>query len=602
MPPQQFGQSANAAPVVDEELAKIIKRNRRRIAKQVAQQDAARYAQQLGVSPENAAFNRPNSGRTPTSGGRSPGMIQVQQRDDDYIDYSEIADEQLEKMLKRAKPGSREYEMIAAELDARDLEDELAEIEELGEEISEFVFHHVRVFDEQSQDWVLAFQSKSFESINDLLDKIKLDYPYATRMKWGTVKKDGRKLEKISGRQYPIRTPAQASLALARDQREFIPSDNGSSHVPHMMPVQQSSNDHLIEALARINENALSRQLELMKTLKTEAKDPMEYMAQFQAMFMTPMIELIKAQNQPKGSNLNGIELAQFLVGSAEKLAKKNSGDGGSGLVGIINEIIPAIQGALAAAQQQQQQNPAMMQNRGVQQQQPQQLQNQQQQSGGLNLPNNSQPQGNSQMNILPHVRNQCRQVIQALVAGQVQVDQVPRVIFTSEPHECADYYVQMQYDEFANLLRSSVEQSEIVRSYMNRPETQKAVQWIYEEMRRLVRVIYNLHKAGREAEIEQLISWESGPLIAESVVGDEAESQFVTKYELTPEESRFPWESEAAPQPQPQGNLNIPPSRQPQQSAHANNVPVQEKPHKPKRVKVAPQKKKVKEAPPELG
>lgn len=579
--PQQFYPNQQSMPPQQEEdaFSATVKRNMKKLNRKMAEAAERAAAEELG---ENAPpRQRGGNGQVPST------MMVMDENEPDSEAYTDVDTRELEKMLARTPKGSKEYDIIAEELEQRELEDELGDLDELGEPVDELTFSSIYVWNHMDKEWVLAFQRASFDSAQDMLDQLRDKYSWATKIKWGKVSKGQRELKEFRNQVRRIRSDSEIGAK--------NPEVLGRQAAPLVTLPPNASQDTqiIVSALTSIqNQNETARagdrkmMMDLMQQM-SKPSDPFQQMAQMKAIMVDPIIEMIKVQHAGKGGGggfnpSDAISMTNAILGGAKQIAGLSGGGAPAGGGGVLDKImemvLPAIAEAVARAQ---------MKDQG-----PQQHQLQQQQRGQMALPNRQQTREVSveERKIRSTIAAKMQDLIAAMVGKRLSLEQVPRAMYRNLPPEVGGYILRMPTDGFLQLLRASAGNSSIVKSYIDRQDTKLAAIWIHEEFRRLAVVINSLNASNRKDDIPRMLDWNAGELIPTNLIGKDAEEEFKNRYNEEVELDEGERE-------QPASSLDLPPSEE-VQHAPTRQKPPQSKVQVQPRVQVQQKPVKVKDSP----
>lgn len=576
--PQQFYPNQQPAPQEEDAFSATVKRNMKKLNRKMAEAAERAAAEELGESAHR--MQRGGNGQVPAT------MMVMDESEVDTDAYADVDTRELEKMLARTPKGSKEYDIIAEELEQRELEDELGDLDELGEPVDELTFSSIYVWNHMDKEWVLAFQRASFDSAQDMLDQLRDKYSWATKIKWGKVSKGQRELKEFRNQVRRIRSDSEIGAK--------TPEVLGRQAPPLVqLPPNVSQDTQLIvTALTSVqNQNETARaadrkmMMDMMEKMNRPASNPFEQMAQMKAIMVDPIIEMIKVQHAGKGGGgfnpSDAISMTNAILGGAKQIAGLNgggnSGGGGGVLDKIMEMVLPAIAEAVARAQ---------MKDQGPQQHQLQQQRSQ------MALPNRQQTREVSveERKIRSTIAAKMQELIAAMVGKRLSLEQVPRAMYRNLPPEVGGYILRMPTDGFLQLLRASAGNSSIVRSYIDRQDTKLAAIWIHEEFRRLAVVINSLNSNGRKDDIPRMLDWNAGELIPTNLIGKDAEEEFKNRYNDEVELDEGEHE-------QPASSLDLPPSEE-IQHASSRQKPTQPKVQVHQRVQVQQKSVKIKDSP----
>lgn len=139
---------------------------------------------------------------------------------------------------------------------------------------------------------------------------------------------------------------------------------------------------------------------------------------------------------------------------------------------------------------------------------------------------------------IVVGLEQRCNKIIQNMLAGKLQLEQVPRYIYRNCAPEEGSVIFQSSMEDFQKLLLGSVNQNDpTMRTFISRPDVRKGVQWIHEEFSRLIRVMTILSNQGQQEQANAMIEWTAGILVETNVIGPEAEQLFRERYEISDED-----------------------------------------------------------------
>lgn len=536
-----FNPNNQQAAQDEDPFAAALKRNMKKLNKKMAEAAERAAAEELGEHPQ--ARSRGNGQVPPTM------MVMDENGQDDDI-YVDMDTRELEKMLSRTPKGSREYDIISAELEQRQLEDELGDLDELGEPVDELTFSSIYVWNQADKEWVLAFQRASFDSAQDMLEQLREKYPWATKIKWGKISKGQRELKEFRNQVRRIRADSEVMPK--------TPEIVGRQAAPIVQLPPNASQDTQIIVSALTNIQAQSEAaraadrkmiMDMMEKVNRPSSDPFDQMVKMKAIMVDPIVEMIKVQHGGKGgfNPSDAISMTNAILGGAKQLAALSGGGaatgGGGGILDkVIEMIIPAIGEAVARAQ---------MNDRG-----PQAVQQRQQ----IALPNNSR-QAHREVSVEERkirsiIAAKMQDLIAAMVGKRLSLEQVPRAMYRNLPPEVGRFILGMSTDSFLQTLRVSAGNSQIVQSYINRQDTRLGAIWIHEEFKRLAVVIQALNNSGRKDDIPRIVDWNAGVLIPTDLIGQDAEEEFKNRYSG---EVEIPSNAES----QPKSDLDLPPSEE---------------------------------------
>jgi len=522
-PPQQYqpqiAPQYQPPPQQEEDaFSATVKRNMKKLNRKMAEAAERAVAEELGesASPRQKGGN----GQVP------PTMVVMNENEVGSDAYSDIDTRELERMLARTPKGSKEYDIIAEELEHRELEDELGDLDELGEPVDELTFSSIYVWNHVDKEWVLAFQRASFDSAQDMLDQLRDKYSWATKIKWGKVSKGNRELKEFRNQVRRIRSDSEIGAktpeVLSRQGQPLVQLPPNVSQDTQLIVTALTSVQNQNEAARAADRKMM---MDMMEKMNKPASNPFEQMAQMKAIMVDPIIEMIKAQHSGKGGGFNpsdAISMTNAILGGAKQIAGLSGGGnsgGGSGVLDkIIEMVLPAIAEAVARAQ--------------IKDQVPKQYQ-QVQQRNQMALPNRQHTGEASveERKIHSTIAAKMQELIAAMVGNRLSLEQVPRAMYRNLPPEVGGYILRMPTDRFLQLLRASAGNSPIVKSYIDRQDTKLAAIWIHEEFRRLAVVINSLNANGRKDDIPRILDWEAGELIPTNLIGRDAEEEFKNRY-----------------------------------------------------------------------
>lgn len=517
---------------------KRIERSRRRIEQNLVQdhsQHGQQQRQQHGQSRQQQPFD--DGGMLITGNGGDTAASSLEEHLADQ--YGDLDVDELKRILHPMRRGTQEYKIISQMIDDIELAEEQLEADELGEELNQIEFFAVKVWDSNEDNWLPAEARASFDDTGSLVASIKKRFPFATKVKWGVVKKDGREIPTLSSKVYNLQSVKDAELAFEKARKEVRDPSNAGQIMqqPHH---QQSLADlaPLLEAMNRDRAETQRMFFDLMKTLKDEKKpdiDPLDNMIKMKELFVTPMLESIKAMNG-KGSNIDPFAMVNTMLGGAKQLASMGGGGGGGGDGGLVSTLMQYVGPFIQQLQQ------GMAQGQPQQQrQQPQQLPPNGAQAGQQNLPAPvNQPRGQTRVeadaaNLL---RKRCSKIVDNLISGKLTVEQVPRYIYRNGSQPEGEMLMAMNHQQFVALLKSAINMRDpMLRKFIENPKTQSGVQWIFEEFHRLATVISICIRNGDDEQREQIADYSAGVLIETTLVGEQAMAEFISRYGITQED-----------------------------------------------------------------
>lgn len=496
-PPPQYQQPQQMDPLADvirsqrEKLSELKRLNR---AKQRAEQGVLRGG------PQQAPHQQNDSGVLTFGESGSPN-----EEDSIYDHYANMETEELERMLLRLRKGSKEHQVVEELLDDAQLAEQELDIEDLGAELNQLEFYGVRVWEESGEGWITAEPRISVDDTASLLDRIRKKFPFATKVRWGKVKKDGREIPNLSDKIFALQSSETARLAISKAQR--ADGDSQRQYQPLIQQHPQGSGiadlAPLLDAMNRDRSETQKMFFELMKTLKEDKqpeKDPLDNMIKMKELFVTPMLDSIKAMSPKNGSGIDPFAMVNTMLGGAKQLASM-SGGGGNGESGILQTIMQYAGPFLQQLQQNMQQNNGQPPQLIPNPQQPPLFQRGQQRQ----LP---APQQQTTQQQRPQVENpavgllrkKCKKIIDNMLAGKLELQDVPRYIWRNGVQEEGQLLMTMDFQQFATLLKSSVNMKDpTLAAFINSPKTKLGVQWIFEEFHRLATFIGICMKDGDE-------------------------------------------------------------------------------------------------------
>jgi len=513
-------------------LSQIIEKNKTEIAEmRKLDRQRKKYADRLNKEADPAA-----------------DFISVGEKQSEYDPYERLSEESMEELLRlrqQAKPNSEHYHILSDLIEEREYADEQLDLDELGEELDQIEFFSVKVWDVNDSNWLTADSRGFYDDTKALVASVTKRFPFATKIKWGKAKKRGSVVQALSDKTYPIQSEANAQLSFAEKQNSVMNQHNSQPQFIQPPAQQQMDIPALIQAMASQSENSNRMFLQLLTALNDKPKEnPLEQMAVMKDMFMMPQIEMIKALQPKSQGAIDPMALFTTMMTGAKTLSGMGGGGGGGGGVdGILGTLLQYAKPILEQLQQGAAQQQQLPQQNPYQQQQPQQQQLPPPQGQQQQLPpqQQTQPQqtgANVQNPAIATLRARSKKIIENMISGKLQLEQVPRYIWKNGTQEEGELLLQISFEQFREILTSSVNRGDsLIQSYMNKPETVRGVQWIYEEFHRLATVVGICMRSGDEAQAEQLTGWEAGPLMETSAIGEGAQQEFVQRYEITAED-----------------------------------------------------------------
>lgn len=470
----------------------------------------------------------------PRRNGQEAGFLTIgEEEEDPNAIYDDFDLDELRGMLARVKKGTQEYRYIQSLIEDRELAEEQLDLDELGDELDELIFHAVKVMDPTDDSWQLADSKGTFDDVESLVSSVRKRFPYATKVKWGVVKKGGRTIEALSNRAFSIQSTQTANMKYAKDQQALVEKDRSIPQQPVYIPQQGQQMDlpALIMAMAEQTKATQQTMMQMIAAMKDDSpkESEVDKLVKYQQIFIGPQLEMIKAMQPKGGSNIDPMAMVNVMLTGAQKLAGMSGGGGGGG-EGILGMILPILQNFLQQMPQSQQFVP-QQQLPGQTQPQYQQQQRQQQ----LPPPQQS-PQGEQVKNpVILALEQKCRKIIENLLSGKLKLEQVPRYIYRNCTPDEGGLVYQMSKTDFEKLLLGSVNRRDpTMQKFIARKDVRNGVQWIHEEFSRLIRVMTILHNQGDEEQAKGMIEWSAGILVETGKLGDEAEQTFRERYEIT--------------------------------------------------------------------
>lgn len=525
-------------------------------------------------------------GRSSQERGGDPGVLRVGEstgggEDDPYAPYENLETAELEKIVTRLRPGTTEYAIVQELLEEREFVDEQLDTEELGEEIDALEFFGVKVFDPNDENWLPAETKGVFDDTQTLIRSMQKRFPFATKIKWVTVKRKGRKIDALSDKVYPIQSTAESQLKFTRAQNQAM--GEGRQERQQMFNQQPAgfSGSDIAALIGAVNDSTAKNQavmFELVKALKNDApkESPLKDLALMKDLFLTPQIEMVKAMHPKGGSAIDPMQLFTTMMTGAKTLASMggSSGGGGDGILSsLVQQFLPTLMQQFqnmqqgGNSQQMLQPNPAQQQlpyQPRPQQQQQQQLPPQQQPT--------TQPKGTSvEQPAVAMLRQRSKKIIENLLSKKLTLDMVPRYIWRNGTQQEGDALLKMNLDQFKSVLLGSVDRNNAtIKAFISNPDVVRGAQWIYEEFQRLATIVGICVKNGDEEQANSIVDWGAGPLVETSLLGQEAYDEFVRRYEITAEdlglkepEEDLPGKDEAG-EDLPSGSKSVPATKQP--------------------------------------
>ena len=460
--------------------------------------------------------------------GQEAGFLTIGEEEEDPNSlYDDFDLDELRGMLSRVKKGTQEYRYIQDLIADRELAEEQLDLDELGDELDELVFHAVKVMDPTDDSWQLADSKGTFDDVEALVSSVRKRFPYATKVKWGVVKKGGRTVDALSNRAFNIQSTQTANMKYAKDQQALLEKDRSMPQQIYM-PQQQQQMDlpALIMAMAEQTKATQHTMMQMIAAMKDDSpkESDIDKLVKYQQIFIGPQLEMIKAMQPKGGSNIDPMAMVNVMLSGAQKLAGMGGGGGGDGILGT---LLPLIQNFLQQMPQGQQFVPQQLPPQQQYQQQPQQQ---------LPPPQQQNPQGAQVKNpVILSLEQKCRKIIEHMISGKLQLEQIPRYIYRNCTPEEGGIVFQLSKPDFEKLLLGSVNRKDpTMQKFIARQDVRDGVQWINEEFSRLIRVMTILHNQGDEEQAKGMVEWSAGILVETDKLGDEAEKIFRERYEIT--------------------------------------------------------------------
>lgn len=384
---------------------------------------------------------------------------------DNELDYTQLDTDDLEKLLVRYKKGSRDHEAVLHELRRREAEEEFSDFSEFGEEVEEVAFFQLRVDDMNTGEWITHGVKCSFESKDEMIESIKNKYPFATKIKWSKAIKDG---VDIPGTTLRIRTVEEAKLALDKakqDSRGKTQTQDLAFAIPTPSPAQSPAPANLSSDLKPLFEALSNQQIEmargqaaLIQTLlvrpkEDESEKMMKYMMMMKEMMVSPIVEMMKA-NQPKPSDPKlSMDLTRTILESATSLHKLNGSGGASSSQadnGILTQLLGLIQPALMKAANMQQ--PAPTQSLPAPQ-----------------TPSQDFPMQEQEQDHTNAIIAKFSTALGAFVSGKLPVHQLPRWSFRNLAQQELVAIVNSDLNSFSTLVKSAAKRVGLIEAYFSR-------------------------------------------------------------------------------------------------------------------------------------
>lgn len=422
-----------------------------------------------------------------------------------------MSDDQLDAEMAKHAVGSRHHRALVAEIEAREAGDEFG-----GEDAGEIEAMQVRnvYVDDGSTGWIQVNPSMSVENLQDLADQVRASHPYARKMKYGQVVKDGRVIKNHRGSSIvPIRSDDEVRANIQRDVRDGKtdpqrlqtlpppPAPPGLSSEGQVMfkALAESQTAMVASILQKPKEDGTAKMLEMAQFMKTMVIDPV----------MTMMTAQISAMNKGGGDNKMGLELAQAVITGATSLAKVQNNGGGAG--GAIDSVMGAVE-RFAPMFMKPQAQPA------------------------LPAPATEKlPEQDPAVNAQRKIREKIGNALQYLLKGRLTVRQLPKYAYQNLDDGAINHVLGMAANGFAQLVGSVATEQQLPQTYMQRPDVRAGFVWVYEEIQRMALVLNWHEQSGRPQERPRMIAWATPEIVPwreqNPIIGEEAANLFAQQY-----------------------------------------------------------------------